>query len=393
MQKKGFSLFQVILIILLTSVVAGTAVGIIFSKSNISSSGVSYSEVASDEELQEFIKTYYELTNKYYEDINNKELIDSAIDGMANYLNESYTSLLDENASNRLLAQINGTYKGIGIVTIDNMIKYIEPSSPADIAGIKQNDILTYINEVPVNGKSNNEIATIIMNEDNVNIKVLRNDKELSFDIPVDFINIPTAYVKILDSKIGYIKINSFSKNVGIEVRNAINELKLQKINKYIIDVRDNSGGYLKSAKEIATIFTKKDDVIYSVLTQNKKIDYIDTDEIQIDSSVVVLINKQTASAAEVLASSLKDNGYATLVGEKTYGKGKIQHIYSLSDGSILKYTSSLWYTPKNECIDGNGINPTYYIENEKTYSDDNKDIVNIKDSQLKYAEELLIKK
>lgn len=393
MQKKGYSLLQVIIIIIITSIISGITVGIIFSKSNLSSSGVSYSDVLNDNELQEIIKTYYELTNNYYKDIDKKELTDKAIEGMTNYLNESYTSFLDENASNRLISQINGTYKGIGIITIDNMINYVDSNSPAEKAGIKVGDILTHINNIPVNGKSNNELSTIIMNEKKVNIKVLRNGNAFNFDVPVDFSDMPNAYAKILENKIGYIRINSFSKNVGHDVQETINELQKQKINKYIIDVRDNPGGYLKSAKEIVSIFTKNGEKIYSVSAQNKKIDYYDNDDIQIKGSVIVLINKQTASSAEVLASSLKDNGYATIVGEKSYGKGKIQHMYSLSNGSTIKYTSSLWYTPNGNCIDEIGINPDYYIENDKTYSDDTKTIINIQDTQLKYAQELLIKK
>ena len=393
MQKKGYSLLQVIIIIIITAIISGITVGVIFSKSNFNSSGLSYSDVINDTELQELIESYYALTSKYYIDIDKKELVNHAIDGMTNYLNESYTSFLDENASNRLISQINGNYKGIGIITIDNIITYVDPNSPASKAGIKSNDVLTHINNVPVNGKSNNEISTIIMNEEKVLIKVLRNNRTFEFEVPVEIIDMPNAYTKLLDSNIGYIRINSFSKTVGRAVQNSISQFESQNVKKIIIDLRDNSGGYLKAAKDIASLFTKKGEIIYSISNQNNKIDYIDNDDYQMKAFIVILINRQTASSAELLAAALKDNNYATLVGEKTYGKGKIQHIYSLSDGSSLKYTSSLWYTPLYNNVEGIGIEPNYYIENEKSYSNDGKEIIDIKDSQLKYAEELLIKK
>ena len=393
MQRKGYSLFQVIIIIIITAIISGITVGVIFMKSDFKSNGVSYSTVINDEEAQSFLNTYYELINKYYKDIDKKELINSAIDGMANYLNESYTSFLDENASNRLIAQINGTYKGIGIVTIDNIVNYVEPNSPAYKAGIKSDDILTHINNVPVNGKSNNELSTIIMNENNVKIQVMRNSKELEFNIEVEVIDMPNVYYKVLNNKIGYIRINSFANNISDEVIKAILLFKEQKIDKLIIDLRDNSGGYLKSAKDIASIFTKQGDTIYSIDTQGKKIKYVDNDNYQEIFNTIILINKQTASAAEVLTSALSENDYAVLVGERTYGKGKVQHMYSLGNGSLLKYTSSLWYTPIGNNVDGIGITPHYYIENEKIYTNDSRSVISIKDTQLMYAEELLIKK
>ncbi len=388
--KKGYSLVQVIIIIIITSIISGLAVGVIISKSGLKENGISYSDLLNDNYIQEFLQSYHEINKEYYKDVNNEELINSAIDGMMNYLNESYTSFLDENASDRLIAQINGTYKGIGIVTVDNIIIYVANDTPASNSGIMTGDILAKINDVSAIGKSNNEIATIIGNEETVKITIIRNEKPIELTMNVDIIDIPSVYYNV-DNNIGYIRINAFSKNAYNEFRKGIDYLNNHNVEKLVIDLRDNTGGYLSEAKKIASIFTKKDSIIYSIENQNKKVDYKDDDDFEYNKNIVILVNKQTASASEVLASALKEHGLATLVGEKTYGKGKIQRMYSLSSGHTLKYTSATWYTPKGICVDEKGINPDFYIETEKVYNDGN--ITNIKDSQLTYAKELLVKK
>ena len=169
-----------------------------------------------------------------------------------------------------------------------------------------------------------------------------------------------------------------------------LDNFKNKNINQLIIDIRDNAGGYLDQTKKIASYFTKKNNIIYSLDNNGKVTKYKDEDDLYYEFKIIILVNNNTASAAEVFASALKDNNYAKIVGIKTYGKGKVQHTYSLDSGSLLKYTSSKWLTPKGICIDQIGITPDYIIENKQTLAKDGISIIGIEDTQKSYAKELL---
>ena len=189
------------------------------------------------------------------------------------------------------------------------------------------------------------------------------------------------SYSIIENTNIGYIAIEKFSENLGTQVKNALNELETKNINSLIIDVRDNAGGYLTSAEDVSNLFLKNGKTIYSLEANGSKVSYNDKTDEHRDYPIVVLINGGSASAAEILAAALKDSYGATLVGAKTYGKGKVQQVVSLNSGDSVKYTSAKWLTPLGICIDGVGISPDYNVE----FS-----LVSEIDSQLEKAIELL---
>ena len=182
-----------------------------------------------------------------------------------------------------------------------------------------------------------------------------------------------------------------FATNLPNEVNTILSRLEKQGMEKLIIDVRNDTGGYLDKAYEVSSIFTEKGKVIYSLLDRNNnKVDYKDTDDINKKYPIVILTNEATASAAEILTAALKDSYGATIVGKTTFGKGKVQHAYRLDTGGMVKYTSSNWLTPSGICIDEVGIKPDFEVDNQIIYDEESQEIIEIFDNQLEKALELL---
>lgn len=391
MVKKGYSLLHVIIIIVVTSIVSGLTVGVIFTKGSVGNSRVTYTDILEDKKVQEFLDVYSELSSKYYTDVDKGQMIDSAINGMTTYFNEAYTSYLDKNSADALIEQLNGTYEGIGIVIQNNEIIGVASSSPAFNAGIQIGDKLITVNNIVVENLSSDEITSIIQSSRKVNLSIERDNQILNFNLNISTVSIPSVSYRVIEnSSIGYLKINIFSNTLLNQVQDAINYLKKENINTLIIDLRDNTGGYLDQAKSVSSLFTQKGQTLYSIIEKGQK-EYIkDEDNYKFDLPIVIIVNGSTASAAEIMTSALHDNIGAVIVGEKTFGKGKVQHTYNLSDGSLVKYTSSEWFTPKDVCIDGIGITPDEIVKNELVYGEDGVTIIKTIDRQFEKSVELL---
>ena len=198
-------------------------------------------------------------------------------------------------------------------------------------------------------------------------------------------INPSIDYYMIEDSNIGYIGITAFSKNLDSQMKKALNDLESKNMTSLIIDLRNNTGGYLDAASNVANIFLEKDKTIYSLDYKGNVTHYYDTTSEKKDYDIVVLINKNSASASEILAAALKESYGAKLVGETTFGKGRVQQTMNLDDGTMVKYTSARWLTPSGTCIDGVGILPDYPISNEEVLNDEGN-IIDIIDKQLEEA-------
>ncbi|MDY4544495.1 MAG: S41 family peptidase [Bacilli bacterium] len=390
--KKEYSLCGVIIIIVTTAVISALSTGILIMRNYSTDDGQSYSEIIKDENIQEFIDVYSKLTTNYYENINKKEIIDSAISGMTSYLGDQYTGLLDEDKSSSLYDSLNAKYEGIGITIKDSYIENVLYNSSAAKAGLKMNDKIISINNINIENKTSDEIKNIINeNKSNkIDLRVIRNNEILDFNnlkiTSIDYPNLRYSFVENKD--IGYIKIDLFSTNINKQLENAL--FQLNKYSGLIIDLRNNSGGYLEEVYQTAEIFLPKGSVIYSLLQKdNRKQEFKDKTNDKQDVPIVVLVNGNTASAAEILAAALKDSYGAVLVGSQTYGKGKVQHTYSLSSGEMVKYTASLWYRPNGTNIDGTGIIPDYQVENDFETNEANETI--IIDNQYKKAIDIII--
>ena len=373
--RKGFSLKSVAIIIIITAIITSLTTGlIIYNNSKLILGSVSLSN---DSALKEFLKVYSSLDENYYEDIDKTKMIDAAIAAMLNYLGEDYSTYLNQTETDSLSNKLSGTFKGIGIsITNGNEIVKVYEDTPASKAGLKENDKIIRINDTDTEGKNQIEVANLIDKTKENTLVVSRDGTELTFKVMPEEINTPltTQVYEKNDKKIGYIYIEAFTEKVGEEFKKSLEDLEKQGITSLIIDVRENTGGYLKGTTEIASLFLEKGKTIYSLEGKDGVTTYKDETDEKRDYPIILLINENTASASEVLAAALQDSYGAKLVGKISYGKGKVQQTKQLEDGSMVKYTSARWLTPEGECIDGFGLAPHYeedIVQNEDgTYTD-----------------------
>jgi len=337
------------------------------------------------------------LLNEYYESLTREELTEAAINGMTSILDKN-SVYLDEDESSTFNALITGYYDGIGVEISGSegvFVTGVFEGSTADKAGIKIGDKFMKIGEEDVSTADSSKLSTIIKgyNGKEVYIKLLRNEEELEVKLKVGTVTIKSISYKVIEknkNKIGYIVIDIFSSNTYEQFSEAIENLKKQNIQGLIIDVRDNSGGYLTTASKILNKLLKKDSTIYYLQSKEKTTVAKVTSEEFLDLPIVILQNSASASASEVLSAALKENGVATIVGTVSYGKGTVQSYKKLSTGASIKYTIENWLTPNKNLIEGVGITPDVKVELSseyyETYSDED-------DNQLQIAIDELIKK
>lgn len=380
---NGFSIKSVIIIVIITSLVTSLTTAVILYNNNKVLLGTN--NIKDDADLQQFLKVYNSLNKDYYADINKTEMVDSAISAMLSYLGEDYSTYMDSQETASLSNRLSGKFTGIGIsISNSNVIYEVYDDTPASKAGLQANDVITNINGTSTDGLEQSAVANLINKQNENTIIVNRDGEELTFKVTPDSINTPLPNTMIQDTKIGYIAVTSFTSTVGEEFSKTLKKLEDQGMESLIIDVRDDAGGYLSGATDIANVFLKKGERIYTLEGKDGTKDYDDTTDESKDYPVVILMNENSASASEVLASALKDSYGAITVGKITYGKGRVQETKTLEDGSMVKYTSARWFTPGGVCLDGTGLTPDYIVELEK---DENGNIV---DTQFEKAKEVL---
>lgn len=390
-KNNGFGLLSVIIIIIITAIVSALATGIIVT-SNSDGINITNYDLKDDKNLQEFIDLYKTILSKYYDDIDKEGMIKAAEEGMLNFLGDKYTTILSDSDYSSMMDGLKDEYEGIGITIEGNIIRDVTVNSPAEKAGLLINDEIVTINNTNVQNLTSSEISNLIKNNnvDTVSLVIRRNGELINYTIKKSNLAYPYAEGEIIDNTtIGYLKISAFSEKLADQVEKEVTKLENNNINGLIIDLRNNGGGYLSAANETASIFLKKGLTIYSLTTNSNTTTIKDeTDEYK-EYRLVVLVNKQTASAAEILAAALKQSYGATLVGTQTYGKGKVQQISSLKSGETVKYTTAKWLTPSGVCIDGVGLNVDYNLDLVYNYNENNE-IIGYEDTQLNKAIELL---
>ena len=376
--KIKFTMFETIVVMLIIFAFGLVIGGIImYGKGNGYKSSTS---------LNEFVMAYNELKSSFYQDIDDEKLLEAGISGMIKYLGDPYTTYMDKDVAEDFNDDVEGTYQGIGAeVKIDDKgnitIGRVFEKSPAEKAGMKENDILLEVNSKNVKGMTLSEVADMVRGKKNteVKVKIKRGKEEKVLTITravVDNISVISEVIEKNNKKIGYIYISVFASNTAKQFRNELTTLEKNKIDSLIIDVRGNSGGYLTTVNDIVSMFIKKNGLIYQLKTKEKIEKVYDKTDEKRNYPIVVLADSDSASASELLIGALKETYGATIVGTKTFGKGKVQKISTLSSGAIFKYTHQEWLTPKGNYIDGVGISPDIeinYISN-KEGKDNQKD-------------------
>lgn len=389
---RGFSLAWVIGIVVVTSIISAITAGVIVYNNNKLSYDTTYGDLSNDKDLNEFLSVYANILSSYYEDVDTGALLDQAIAGMMDYLGDDYTTYLDDESTAELFDSLSGEYTGIGVSinNSDKSIVKVYKDTPASKAGIQEGDIIVGFNDTDVTNMTATEVVNLIKgSNDYFTLRLQRGTQTISVSLKNETLIAPNIdYYMVENTNIGYLSLQTFSNTLATQVKDALNELEKSGMKSLIIDLRNNTGGYLTAATDVASMFLEKGKRIYGLNYQNNISNFNDETSEHTEYKIVVLINENTASASEILAAALKESYGATLVGETSFGKGKVQQTMKLDDGSMVKYTSAYWLTPNGTCIDGIGINPDYYIVNEEVT--DEAGNITIPDAQLNKAIEVL---
>ena len=351
-----------------------------------------------DAELSEFIKNYEYITNNYNGSINKEELIDAALNAMLEKLDKNST-YLDSDSSMNFNRTLQGSYDGVGIEIFNDqdgniVINRVFKDSSADKAGLKPGDIIKEINGKSTEGLKTSDIVSDIKdkNKGEITIVYVRDGEENTAKLRVSSVDLPSVGSNLFEKdgkKVGYIGVSIFATNSYNQFKEQLEELENKKIDSLIIDLRGNSGGYLLTAENIISLFLDSNHVIYQ-MEKNKDITkhYSKGKETK-KYKIVILVDENSASASEVVTSALKEQYKATVVGEKTYGKGTVQEMQNLSNGDKYKITTKNWLTSLGKWINGKGIEPDEKVELTKEYSE-NPTIEN--DNQFQKALEIATK-
>lgn len=359
--------------------------------------GKNYLAVTKD--LKKVVDTYYAIVDNYYGELDRDKLIDGAVEGMISSVGDTFTSYSDTDSTSSFDETINGSYEGIGctVATLeDGTISVIDmfDDSPSYKAGLKVGDVILKVDGESYEGKNSNDISNYIKNsgKSKIVLTVKRNNEEKDISINLSKVEIPHVSGKVIEQdnkKIGYIKISLFASNSYKQFKNKLDELEKSNIDDLIIDVRDNSGGYLSSVTDICNLFLDKGKVIYQLEDSKGKVKKKDTTKEKRKYDIVVLINDGSASASEILASAIKESYGGDIVGTNSYGKGTVQQTKKLLDGSMIKYTTQKWLTPDGNSINEVGVTPTKVVElNEEYFNNPTTE----NDNQLQEAINIIIK-
>ena len=365
------------------------------AKVNTNKTEVSYSKTKKG--FDSLCETYDTIMSEYYKDVDSDKLIEGAINGMLESLDDEHTMYFDKKSKEEFDSELSGNYYGIGAqiqLTSDETIKITKvfDDSPAKKAGLKEEDVFVSVDGTSVKGKSATEVANMLKSDSvkTSTIVVKRNDKELTFKVTKENITLFSVSSEMLDNNgknVGYLSVSIFGQKTYSQFKDALTKLEKQDMDSLIIDLRGNTGGYLSTVTNMLEEFIDKGNVIYQIQSSSGVKQYKTVKASDKKYKIVVLIDGGSASASEIMSAAMKEVYGATLVGQTTYGKGTVQTTKDLSNGSMIKYTIEKWLTPSGKNIDKEGIKPDYEVELGDSYKNNP---TKENDAQLQKALDLL---
>ena len=374
-KKQGNSIYKTIMTIIATAIITSIVTIVwIYGSAELSSTESAIGSAAKSSSLSAKLSVIRnKIDQEYIGEIGENDLIEGAIKGYVSGLNDEYTEYLTVDEMSSFTEDIEGEFVGIGVyITKDTenntiLVYGTIPDSPAQVAGLKTGDIITSVDGVECNGDDYDTITNNIKGVEGtkVTIGILRDGEELSFEIERKTVEVKHVTSQKLENNIGYIYISSFEGDVSSQFEEAYNDLANQGITSLIIDIRNNGGGIVDESLDIAEMMTDKGQTLLIESDKNGEEEVIKAEKDKtITMPIVLLVNEYSASASEILAGILKENvENATLIGNTTYGKGVIQTLYPLTDGSGIKITTNEYFTPNHNTINKIGVEPDIKVD------------------------------
>lgn len=372
------------------------------SKKTTSEPSVQSNEVLNEDSVQKIEELVNEIGKYYYEDIDTEQLTVGLYKGLFEGIGDPYSEYYTKEEYESMMADTSGTYYGIGAVlsqdvkTMQVTVLHVYEGTPADKAGVKDGDIIVKVGDIVANSMELSELVTHIRGDKNttVHMQLYRDGEEdyIELDIERDKVEVPTVSYKMLPNQVGYIDITEFSEPTAEQFMEAVKDLEKQGMKAMMVDLRNNPGGYLTAVTEILDEILPKGLTVYIEDKEGNRQEFKSDNAHQMDYPLVVLINENSASASEIFAGAIKDYEYGTLIGTTTFGKGIVQSLYQLSDGSAIKLTTAKYYTPKGNYIHEKGIEPDIELEYEYL-GDPEGEYSELEDNQIQKGLDILKKK
>lgn len=402
-KNKDFKVQEVIILVVITCVFSFFA-GSSYSKLKYIGSDyarLNNEQIELNDELKEFVVNYQHVVDNYYEELDEEKLLDAAFSAVVSELNDPHSIYMNESDYNNLNITLDGEYEGLGISIYKEkddgnvIISGVFDNSPASKAGLKVNDIILSVNGKSTEEMTTSELSSMILNgkEKEYKLVVERNSKEIEVVISKENVEIKSIDYKLYEKnnkRVGYIYISIFASNTYSQFKLALDDLESQNIDSLIIDVRSNTGGHLTVVYKMISLFVDSKHIAYQLEQDGKVESVYSTGTENKTYPIIFLADSYSASASEVFITSLRDNLEAKLIGTKTYGKGTVQELITLSNGDQYKITTKKWLTPNGDWVnDTEGVVPDIEIKLSDKYFENP---IEANDNQLNRALEEITK-